>query len=254
MALTSRKKSPRAPSMALDEAIEKAQKAYAKERLHPVPTEVVVEHLGYKSANSGSALAALASLRYYGLLDRPKPGLFAVANDFEHFKFAADERQRQALLLGFLKKPQLYAELLEKYETGLPADANLRLELIQRGFSASAAEGVLAAFRRSVNFVDQSAGNAAPPALATPLMKGRAPAAAAVPNPPALAEVVTAIQPGAMGSATLMAPSDIDQIPVRLPGGRRAWLVVPTPLFASDKDRLKAQIDLLLTQDEEAGR
>ena len=44
---------------------------------------------------------------------------------------------------------------------------------------------------------------------------------------------------------------EIDQIPVRLSGGRRAWLVVPIPFYTADKSRLKAQIDLLLAEDEE---
>lgn len=41
-----------------------------------------------------------------------------------------------------------------------------------------------------------------------------------------------------------------DRIPVRLQGGRRAWLWIPTVFYESDKQRLKAQIDLLLTEDE----
>jgi hypothetical protein len=31
--------------------------------------------------------------------------------------------------------------------------------------------------------------------------------------------------------------------------GRKAWLVIPTPFYEADKLRLKAQIDLLLTED-----
>lgn len=58
-------------------------------------------------------------------------------------------------------------------------------------------------------------------------------------------------------SSAPLVPKDVndegDQIPVRLPGGRRAWLIIPTPFFDADKARLKAQIDLLLTQDEEDG-
>jgi hypothetical protein len=36
---------------------------------------------------------------------------------------------------------------------------------------------------------------------------------------------------------------------VLLPGGRKAWLIVPTPFYEADKARLKAQIDLLLAED-----
>jgi hypothetical protein len=42
-----------------------------------------------------------------------------------------------------------------------------------------------------------------------------------------------------------------DRIPVRLAGGRRAWLLIPHEFREADKTRLKAQIDLLLTEDEE---
>lgn len=42
-----------------------------------------------------------------------------------------------------------------------------------------------------------------------------------------------------------------DRIPVRLSAGRKAWLEIPTPFYAADKARLKAQIDLLLAEDEE---
>jgi hypothetical protein len=31
----------------------------------------------------------------------------------------------------------------------------------------------------------------------------------------------------------------------------QAWLLIPTPFFKADKERLKAQIDLLLTEEDE---
>ncbi len=251
MTFIPRKKSPRAPSMALSEAIERVQKAYAKERLRPAPTDVVAQNLGYKNANSGSAMAAIASLRYYGLLERSKDGFLAVTNDFEHFKFAPDDRQRKALLVGFLRKPPLYEALLEKYESGLPSDATLRFELIQRGFSTSAAEGALVVFRRSVNCVDQPHGEDAAQVLAIPPREGGVPMEATAPHSHALANKPSAPLPVEAHPALPVHHDGTDQIPIRLPGGRRAWLIIPTPFFASDKQRLKAQIDLLLTQDEE---
>ena len=69
-----------------------------------------------------------------------------------------------------------------------------------------------------------------------------------------------AAQPASLASSVSAADSfgpcvdvseDLDRIPVRLPGGRRAWLFIPSPFFSGDKARLKAQIDLLLTADEE---
>jgi len=245
-----RKKSPRAPSIALDEAIERVMRVYENERLHPAPTEVVAQNLGYKGAASGSALSAMASLRYYGLLERPSDGFLAVTKEVETFKFAPDERLRRSLLIGFLRRPALFAELLEKYSTGLPSDANLKFDLIQRSFLPGTAADVVAVFRRSVEFTgyfESSAPDVLPAAVAE--FEVGEEEVGVVPSPP---------ESTARAQRSLPAlPPDIpdaeqhDRIPIRLPGSRRAWLVIPSPFYAADKLRLKAQIDLLLTEDEE---
>ena len=233
--------------MPLDEAIARVQRAYDKEQLRAAPTEVVAQNLGYKGANNGSALSALASLRYYGLLERPKDGHLAVSKDFERFKLAPDALQRQALLTGFLKQPQLYGQLLEKYSGGLPSDADLRGEMVQRGFNAAAAEAALTTFRRSVEFVGMPVDKAAVPANVASVA-----APSRLENRPGVVAILPSdllVEPSPIASAD----ENSDRIPIRLPGNRRAWLVIPTPFFEADKARLKAQIDLLLTQDEEDG-
>lgn len=257
---TPRKKSPRAPTMALDEALERAMKAYDKERLHAAPTNVVAQNLGYKGI-SGTALAALASLRYYGLLERPHEGQLAVSKDVEAFKYSPSEDLKRSFLFSFLRRPALFAELLDKYASGLPSDANLKYDLIQRGFLPATAASVVAVFRRSIEFsgyFDKAeevliadatdVDNVIETELATPLIstgsltreRDTAPVgryAVAMPPSPATEE------------------AEHDRIPVRLSGGRRAWLSIPTPFFMADKQRLKAQIDLLLTaeDDEDVG-
>jgi hypothetical protein len=241
MAEPPRKKSPRAPSLALDEAIEKVLKAYDKERVHPAPTEVVAQNIGYKSANNGAALGALASLRYFGLLERPKDGYLAVTREAEAYKFAPEQDMKRSILMGFLRRPVLYAELLEKYSSGLPSDANLRFELIQRGFAPQAAESALAAFRRSVEFAGYFDLDAEAAAEQSP---------GQLPVEPDSANMVSRLAPIAT-SLTSEEDNELDKIPVRLPGGRRAWLLIPTPFYTGDKDRLKAQIDLLLTDEDE---
>lgn len=256
MAVTiSRKKSPRAPSLSLDDALSKALIAYDRDRLHAGPTEVVAQNIGYKSANNGTALSALASLRYFGLLERPREGFLSVTKEVETYKFAPNEDLRRATLIGFLRRPQLYAELLEKFESGLPSDANLKFELIQRGFAPQAAEAVLAAFKRSVDFAKyfESVSNPDHAAEYSDSSDG------AAPSPSMTTNVRQTITPEEQRSYHTDSPppsepddkSRLDRIPVRLPGGRRAWLVIPTPFFSTDKDRLKAQIDLLLTEEDE---
>lgn len=246
-----RKKSPRAPSMSLDEALERTGKAYDKERLHAAPTDVVAQNIGYRGANNGSALAALASLRYYGLLERPREGVLAVAKDYENYRFAPDDGVRRALTQKFFRTPPLFRELLEQYESGFPSDATLKYELIQRGFLPAAAATLVGVLRRSAEFAGSQQ-----------IAEIRAPAATDV-SDDIMSDVVSQEAPiQQLASSTVGTPISAvftggeseaahDRIPVRLTGNRRAWLVIPDPFYEADKKRLKAQIDLLLTEDDE---
>lgn len=243
-----RKKSPRAPSIPLDEAIEKALRVYEKERLHPSPTDVVAQHMGYKDANNGRALGALASLRYYGLVERHGNGLLSVTKDVENYKFAPNDEMSRAYLQRFLASPPLFAELLDRYSSGLPSDGNLRYELIQRDFLPSTAESLVGIFRRSTEFAkafaQQPTDEPGPPA--TEEDEDTEIAASTVQSLP---NVNSRAQPQMDERAN--EGSGHDRIPVRLSGGRRAWLLIPHEFRDADKARLKAQIDLLLTEDEE---
>lgn len=252
MAVHIRKKSPRAPSFSLGEALDRIMKVYERERLHPAPTELVAQHLGYKSANNGRALSALASLRYFGLLERPKEGALSVSKDVEAFKFAPDEKFKRSLMLKFLRSPALYSELLDKYESGLPSDANLRFELIQRGFMPAAAESALAVFKESIAFADYYSAESS----------DEIEEQVSIDSPDDVPKSEFDLQPQSepafpvIPSASIVRQGEVedvdsDRIPVRLPGGRRAWLIIPSPFYAADKARLKAQIDLLLTLEDE---
>lgn len=243
-----RRRSPRAPSIALDEAIERVAKVYEKERRHAAPVDVIAQDLGYKNANNGAALTILASLRYYGLLERPQEGQLAVSKEVEEYQYAPSDDIRRNLLIKWLRTPPLYSDLLEKFRDGLPSDANLRFELIQRRFNPDSAGSAITAFKRSVEFArffenpptdlgsDQSANS---PSSSESLETSPTDHASELP-------IRTAPEP----SVSEIEDSMVDRIPVRLPGGRRAWLMIPTPFYSDDKDRLKAQIDLLLTEDE----
>jgi hypothetical protein len=243
-----RKKNPRAPSIQLGEAIERILRVYEKEKRHPTPTEVVAQDIGYKSANNGAALSVLASLRYYGLLERPEDGKLSVAKDVENYQYAPDENIKRELLLKWLRTPPVFADLLDRYPGGLPSDANLRYDLINRGFSPPAADSVISVFRRSAEFAGSpesqqrtSASIAREALVLEPAQPEIALSGAAVARTTASASMLL--------SDPDLPNEEIDRIPVRLSGGRRAWLVIPTPFYESDKVRLKAQIDLLLSED-----
>jgi hypothetical protein len=233
-----RKKSPRAPSVSLEQAIDGAIKVYEKERRHPAPVEAVAQHLGYKSANNGAALKAMASIRYYGLLERPSEGMLAVSKDVESYQYAPSPELRRELVRKWLKTPPVFSDLLDKYSDGLPSDANLRFEFIQRGFLPDSVDSAVSVFRNSVNFAQYYE--------ALPTEKKSEPIATPMGEPDAGLPLL-----GELSERSRDVPSNTDRIPIRLPGSRRAWLEIPSPFYASDKERLKKQIDLLLTEEDE---
>jgi hypothetical protein len=257
------KKSPRAPSIPLEDAINKALTIYDKDRRNPTSIEIMAQHMGYKDAKNGAALGALASLKYYGLLEKISNGKLAVTKDVESYKFAPTDQLKSTQLIDWLKTPPIFMELLTKYQTGLPSEATLKYDLIQKGFSSEAANICLQTFVRSVNYakpmlngveLTESNNDAAskdsniratigePPSLQNP-----APQFNPVPKP-------SNTQPGSVVGLSeeigrVPTKLEIDRIPVRLSGGRRAWIEVPIPFYNLDKERLIAQINLLITDD-----
>lgn len=246
-----RKKSPRAPSIPLDEAVERAMRAYDKGRLQAAPVDVIAQHIGYKTANNGAALQALASLRYFGLLERPKEGLLAVTKDVEAYRLAPEPHIARSLLLRFLRAPALFAELLDKYQGGLPSDGNLKDELIQRGFLPSTASSLAAVFRRSVEVARYYEHSQPEQVVAVPQADFQAFLNDAPASGPTVERAMARPRIAEPGDGAKPLPGDggHDRIPVRLPGGRRAFLLIPSVFYEADKQRLKAQIDLLLTED-----
>lgn len=251
-----RKKSPRAPSIPLDEALERVMKVYDKERLHPAPADVVAQDMGYKDANNGRALSAMASLRYYGLIERQADGMLSVSKDVEAFKYAPNETLRASYLRRFLTTPPLFGELLDRYGEGLPSDGNLRYELIQRGFLPPTAESLVAVLRRSADFAKAFDGPKEPmeeedlQMIVEPSSVSREQGSAPRQTPP-MSPPSFSLE-GSVAAPSVPDEIGHDKIPVRLSGGRRAWVVIPAVFYEADKQRLKAQIDLLLTEDDEA--
>jgi hypothetical protein len=234
----SRKRSPRAPSIALEQALERALRVYDQERLHVAPVDAVAQALGHKNASNGSAGATIASLRYFGLLERPRDGFLSVSKAVETYKYAPDEEMKKQIVLEFLKTPPLYQELLDKYSVGLPSAATLKYELIQKGFLPQAVDAVLSAFIQSVTFAKYFEA----PAVDISIESSPSPLAKEM-----QVDLDEAYQktPQSIPKLSLNSVGELDQIPIRLSGGRKAWLAIPTPFYESDKERIKAQIDVL---------
>ncbi|HET6435624.1 MAG TPA: hypothetical protein VFG18_07970 [Xanthomonadaceae bacterium] len=254
-------RSPRAPSFSLEESVKNALAIYDGNGKHSIPTEVAAKALGYSGANNGSAARALASMKSFGLLEANNKGDVSVSADVEGYQYAPDDQHRQDLLIRWLLNPKVYSELLNEYQDRLPSDQAIRYKLIKMGFLPAAAEECLKNFRASVDFAryyerreeaDRSEagewlggtstpeGRPVPPTPPAPAPASSGWQSTPAPTPPSpTPQIPPAPAPG------------FDRIPVRLSKGRRAWIEVPTPLFDADKAILKAQIDLILTDEED---
>jgi hypothetical protein len=247
MQVSPRKRSPRAPSIDLEQALERVLRVYDQERLHAAPLDAVAQALGHKNANNGSAGATIASLRYFDLLERPKDGFLSVSKSVETYKYAPDEEMKRQIILEFLKKPPLYQELLDKYSVGLPSAATLKYELIQKGFLPQAVEAVLAAFVQSVSFAryfEEQSKN---------IQQEQPPSKSPHEEQSEILEDIRQphIQQTSEAASMPSSGENFDQIPVRLSGGRKAWIVIPVPFFDADKARIKAQVDVLFADVDE---
>jgi hypothetical protein len=243
-----RKLSPRAPSSTLEQALERVLRVYEQERLHAAPVDAVAQALGFSNANNGSAAKSIASLRYFGLLERPMDGFLAVSKAVEAYKFAPSSDMKAQLIIQFLKTPALYQELLTKYSGGLPSTATLKYELIQKGFLPQAVDAVLAAFIESVSYakyfdVPPSSVESGNPDEQS-YDEGRVEISEHISQRSAKISSAKPLSP-------INSSEEFDQIPIRLSNGRKAWLSIPSPFYESDKARIKAQVDILFADGEE---
>lgn len=253
-----RKVSPRAPSVALDEAIKRVGKMYKAEGRHVTPIDVALKHIGYRG-RSGAALKTLAALGYWGLVERPN-GAVVVSKAFEDYQYTPNDQHKKELLNMFLVQPGIFSGLLKKYQDRLPSDATLQYDLIQIGFTPTSAAACLSVFKRSIEFAGyfdrpqgvlvQNAESAEEPAessesAANPVESQRNGGIQVTQDKKNSNEITS--QPVSVSSN-----ADFDRIPIRLVGGRKAWLEIPMPFYKSDKERLKMFIDFLLADDENA--
>lgn len=199
-------------------------------------------------------------MRYFGLLDRPKTGHVAVSRDVEQCQFALDEALKRQLRQKWLRSPAVFDAILQEFPEHLPSEATLRYQLINRGFNPASANDLVAIFQKSAQFADVYSGSSfASEALSSDGDIESLVETQLAPAKPIALRIIEPQTARAVKNQAAHTPSntlttgfgDADQIPVRVTNARKAWLIVPSPLYERDKIRLKVQIDLLLCDDAE---
>lgn len=138
-----RQRSPNYPALGLTEAIEKVRALFERERRTVVDSVAAVAAFGYNGLN-GPARSTLSALRKYGLIEHSKNGVRVSDLAMRILHPEGQDEARQAVREAALR-PDLFRELYESHAQA--SETALQSHLIRRGFSASGAQQVIAAFR-----------------------------------------------------------------------------------------------------------
>lgn len=250
-------RSPNYPQYPIQWAIENGLTLLEKERLHPVPLDVIAKNLGYKDANNGAARRALAILKAFGMVQKAAGGKLQVRSDVQRFKLTPNDHDKAIYLKQWLKKPLLYSKLLEKYKDNLPSDRALVFELVdEHGFNESAAQNAIEVFRASLDYVEQMTGGVSSVEedeqeedFDEQDQQPNGSVQSASPQSPPEPNLIAQQRPHPFQSQPTY--SEGVRYPIRLAGGRMAWIEVPDPFFEADKKRLQAQLAIIGTVDED---
>lgn len=152
-----KQRSPRAPSIDLEAALERARVLYQEEGANAAPVDTVLRHWGYNSRN-GRSLTLLASVKQYGLIEDEGAGdKRRVRLTPQALKIIRDPREkspeRDAAIQQLALVPKVHQRVLAAFPEGLPSDDTLQWHLIEEEkFTDTGAREFVNQFRRTIDF------------------------------------------------------------------------------------------------------
>lgn len=149
-----RVRSPNYPAIGLREAINRAQKVYAKEHTHKAAPEVIAKAMGYGGINGGS-LSVMSALKKFGLLEEVGKDLKISPKALTILVDPKDSVDRAQAIREAAYLPVLFQELQKEYGSTLPSNENIRAFLLKRGFSQTAVDAPIRAYRETIEFVSE---------------------------------------------------------------------------------------------------
>lgn len=153
-----RVRSPRYPSMPLEDAIEHGRTIFEKDHRHPIAREVAAAHIGYKSLN-GAADSALSTLMQYGILEKVAKGEVRVSQNTVDILFPDRPEQRAAAIRAAASGPPLFKALDDRFVDATPSTETLRSYLTREGFNARALGPIITAYSKTRAMVEREGAN-----------------------------------------------------------------------------------------------
>ncbi|MDE0152974.1 MAG: hypothetical protein OXN23_03795 [Gammaproteobacteria bacterium] len=153
----SKPRSPAYPGIGLEEATTRARQIYSHERQNKAYVSAIYSHWSY-TKSSGRARIALASLKYYGLINIEGSGdnrivqLTNLALDIL-LDNREDSSERENAIQRAALAPTINSDLWNKYQGHLPSDQSLKFSLQRElGFTERGVEEYIEHFRSTLEF------------------------------------------------------------------------------------------------------
>lgn len=212
--------------------------------------------------NNGGYTAKRASAGYFGIVEAVGADYLSVSEEWIQALYSENENDRQIARQKAVQKPSLYKQLFDAYrDKMLPSKERLEKELQiheHYGIKQDAIQEAVDVFLSSVEYAGLVDDNNFLRLGDAILDEGLDEAEADKD------EVETEVDEDDSSDASTrtqeqnqvdnqVIDEDLDRIEVRLPRGRKAYLLIPAPgiLSKADKDRMKGYIDLILEEDEQ---
>jgi hypothetical protein len=152
----SRSRSPNYPQIGLKEAVQRVSGVYRRDYQASLTRDLAAERLGYSGLN-GKSMAVLAALGKFGLLEGRGEETRVSDLAVRILAFPPGSPERRAALLEAAQRPELFAELDQRFARSQPSDAAIRSWLITRGFIPPAAEAAVRAYRETKQLLEAEA-------------------------------------------------------------------------------------------------
>jgi hypothetical protein len=147
-------RSPAYPAFPIDKALSQVRLLFKNEGKYETPASTATAAWGYSIKSSGGR-QALATLKYYGLIDVSGDGdgrkvkVSSVALDILQ-DTREDETEKKKLIRKVALTPAIHKALYESYPDGLASDGTVTHYLVkEQGYSMDAARDVLAGFKQT---------------------------------------------------------------------------------------------------------
>ena len=151
-----RHRSPAYPAIGLRNAVGRIQAIYGADRTAGSPRDAALQHMGFNRAH-GQALAVLSALKKYGLVEEQNRRVTLTRRALEILVRPENDQRRTEAVRAAARAPDIYRELLEQFDEGLPSDESLYAELItDKGFNPNAVNGFIRDFRDTLDFAGLS--------------------------------------------------------------------------------------------------